>query len=461
LRAAARPPLRPAAFFCALVPPCLEEDRDEPECDCFPPRLEEPGELEMRAARSFDIPFSFNFSYCFSFLTLARFPGIGVSFVAGRVRFPLLGAAKRDVARATLSLMEPREDSWESIGWETSPAERDDVDREQVLELARRLADQRQRQRAEDLVQIEDLKRALRERAADVARRELEVERRLQELEGHETPRRSLRFRRAERQPVADSGDEADGEELLSRRETELEERARTLAARERAVAEREAAALARQLELEDAEPALAQREETLRAKQTALEERQREVDDRQQTLDRSQAELSRASDELVQRAATLEEAEQGAAADRTQLAALQRDLDAQAQALAAGEKELAERERALAAREQELTELRDGTAAVGVRSSAGERRLTERDDHLAEAEAQLAAREHELQGREAELLRVQAGLAAQQESVRRRERALEDAERVVERETIAPPAPYVSFSEGLEALTGARRPQG
>src|SRR5438876_10833641 len=122
--------------------------------------------------------------------------------------------------------MEPREDSWESIGWETSSAERDDVDRDQVLELARRLAEQRQRQRTEDLVQIEDLKRALRERAADVARRELEVERRLQELDGHETPRRSLRFRRGERQPVEDSGDQAYAQELRPRREPELEGRA-------------------------------------------------------------------------------------------------------------------------------------------------------------------------------------------------------------------------------------------
>jgi hypothetical protein len=37
-----RPPLRPAAFFCALVPPCFEL---EPEPDFFPPRLEEPGEF--------------------------------------------------------------------------------------------------------------------------------------------------------------------------------------------------------------------------------------------------------------------------------------------------------------------------------------------------------------------------------------------------------------------------------
>jgi hypothetical protein len=51
--------------------------RRVPEPDAFPPRLEEPGAFEMRAARSFDIPFSLSFSYCFSFLMLARFlPGL-------------------------------------------------------------------------------------------------------------------------------------------------------------------------------------------------------------------------------------------------------------------------------------------------------------------------------------------------------------------------------------------------
>jgi hypothetical protein len=66
LRAAALPPLRPAAFFCAVVPPWRDEERElELEPDFFPPRLDAPGEFEIRAARSFDIPFSFNFSYCF------------------------------------------------------------------------------------------------------------------------------------------------------------------------------------------------------------------------------------------------------------------------------------------------------------------------------------------------------------------------------------------------------------
>jgi hypothetical protein len=74
--------LRPAAFFCAVVPPCdeLEREEDDPEPDFLPPRLDEPGELEILAARSFDIPLSFSFSYCFSFLTLGRLLGMRSSF---------------------------------------------------------------------------------------------------------------------------------------------------------------------------------------------------------------------------------------------------------------------------------------------------------------------------------------------------------------------------------------------
>src|SRR5438477_12871319 len=111
--------------------------------------------------------------------------------------------------------MEQHEDSWESDGWL-----QDDLSREEVLQLARRLAAQRERQRTNDLVQIEDLKRALRERAADVARRELEVEQRTRELEDQDgSPRRTLRFRRAEK-PAVDE-DRAYADELLVRRESE------------------------------------------------------------------------------------------------------------------------------------------------------------------------------------------------------------------------------------------------
>src|SRR6188474_1616820 len=77
LRAAARPPLRPAAFFCAVVPPCFELP---PEPDFLPPREEEPGEFAILAARSFDMPLSFSASYCFSFLTLARLFGMPAAY---------------------------------------------------------------------------------------------------------------------------------------------------------------------------------------------------------------------------------------------------------------------------------------------------------------------------------------------------------------------------------------------
>src|SRR5213596_4165490 len=72
-RAEALPPLRPAAFFCAVVPPWLELP---PEPDFLPPRLDAPGELAILAARSFDMPLSFSASYCFSFLTLLLLLGM-------------------------------------------------------------------------------------------------------------------------------------------------------------------------------------------------------------------------------------------------------------------------------------------------------------------------------------------------------------------------------------------------
>src|SRR6188474_3715339 len=80
LRAAARPPLRPAAFFCAVVPPCFELP---PEPDFLPPRADAPGELAIFAARSLDMPLSLRASYCFSFLTFAFLVGMAVDYPAG------------------------------------------------------------------------------------------------------------------------------------------------------------------------------------------------------------------------------------------------------------------------------------------------------------------------------------------------------------------------------------------
>src|SRR4051794_34987213 len=131
-------------------------------------------------------------------------------------------------ARARYALsMETREDSWEP----------DDLDRGQVKELARRLA----AQRAEDLAQLDELKRALRERAADVARRELDVERRTRELEeAGAPPRRARRFRRAEKPQVDE--DRAYADQLIARPEAGVGGRPPAVGAREGGVGGGEAA---------------------------------------------------------------------------------------------------------------------------------------------------------------------------------------------------------------------------
>jgi len=59
--------------------------------------------------------------------------------------------------------MGSKEDSWESVGWEAAWQQpEEDADRDEVLRLARHLAEARERQNAEALLQVEDLKRALR-----------------------------------------------------------------------------------------------------------------------------------------------------------------------------------------------------------------------------------------------------------------------------------------------------------
>ena len=85
LRAAARPPLRPAAFFCAVDPPCDVLRLRVPEPDDLPPRLDAPGEFAILAARCFDMPLSLRASYCFSFLTFAFLLGMATSRSTARL----------------------------------------------------------------------------------------------------------------------------------------------------------------------------------------------------------------------------------------------------------------------------------------------------------------------------------------------------------------------------------------
>src|SRR5215212_5537368 len=75
--AAAFPPLLPAFFFWALVPPC--ELFPLPEWLFLPPFFDAPGEFAILAARSLDMPLSLRASYWSSFFTFADFEGIADS----------------------------------------------------------------------------------------------------------------------------------------------------------------------------------------------------------------------------------------------------------------------------------------------------------------------------------------------------------------------------------------------
>jgi hypothetical protein len=131
------------------------------------------------------------------------------------------------------------DDAWERDDWEPSGT---DVDRDELLRLARHLAGQRERLRAEELAELEELKRALRERVAQVAARELEVQHREAELDTgaaqERVARRGLRFRRD--RPHVDEADRAYAEELLGRREADVARRTAELVPRERELQELE-----------------------------------------------------------------------------------------------------------------------------------------------------------------------------------------------------------------------------
>lgn len=308
--------------------------------------------------------------------------------------------------------MESDGDSWESVGW--GPAwqqPEESADRDQVLRLARQLAEARERQSVEARREVEDLKRALRERAADVARRELEVEKRTRELEKldpHGREGRKLRLRRSDR---SQQGDNRYADEPLARRESELQQRLDALVPRERGVSERETALRARELEIQGVEAALTRREQEVTESKASVERRRLELESAYARLRESEA-------ELAQPPAEPEEQERLLETSRSQVS---REPD-----------------------EREAASIENGSTPEAERK-------------VSQLEWQLAAREAELLAREAELVRLQSGLAAQQESIRRRERALEDEERLRERQTVMP-VPYVSFTEGLDAFSGGRR---
>ena len=331
-------------------------------------------------------------------------------------------------------------ESWEDDAWEAD----DGPDRDDVLRLARQLAEQRARQRVHDLAELDELKRTLRERAAEVASREAEVERAWAEIHEREGDPENARRRilRLRRERPTDEDVQGVAAEALATREAALEQRAAGLAARERELAN----------------------------------ERERIATERRD-LERLHADASRTSDELAARASEAETADQELAGERERLAALQVDLQERERAVAqVEENSKAQREGDNEARDSEPIQRETGLGALAARLAAREEKLRLRERQLDDARlaaarepaaplkrnAELAQRETELRTletrlaeREADVLRMQTALAAREEELRRRERELDDAQRLSERAAAIPLEPYLSFSEGLESLAG------
>src|SRR5205085_3656489 len=311
-------------------------------------------------------------------------------------------------------------DSWEDDAWEAD----DGPDRDDVLRLARQLAEQRARQRVHDLAELDELKRTLRERAAEVASREAEVERAWAEIHEREGDPENARRRilRLRRERPTDEDVQGAAAEALATREAALEQRAAGLAARERELANK----------------------------------RERIATERGD-LERLHADASRTSDELAARASEAVTADQELAGERERLAALQADLQERERAVAqVEENSKTQREGDNQARDSEPFQRETEPRALAARLAAREAAAPlKRNAELAQRETELRTLETRLAEREADVLRMQTALAAREEELRRRERELDDAQRLSERAAAIPLEPYLSFSEGLESLAG------
>ncbi len=238
-------------------------------------------------------------------------------------------------------------DSWEE-GFDTwmpqtpsPPAAADDtgtdLDRAELLRLARELAERRQAGQTSARDELEQLKQSLRERAEAVAARECELAELQRRLEQQRPSVRGklaeLRAKRGEQRATVD-------EEALAARERATLERAQALAERERELAADLAAAEAK-LSATDAELELA------KAERERLEERDRAVHDVEKQLAAARIALERERRELEAQAT----AHAGAASQGAQLA----QLDERERALALRESQIESQERGLTVVRQEL----------------------------------------------------------------------------------------------------------
>ena len=247
-----------------------------------------------------------------------------------------------------------------------------DLDRDELLRLARELASQRAAEQVAAHAELEALKQLLRERAEAVAVRERELDRRQQELESGRAPVRGrieeLRAKRGKaREPV--------DEDALAARERAALARAQALELRERELTAALAAAQAQLAETTaDRELAAAERER-LEERDRTVHEVEKQLAAARIDLEQQRGRIEARAQEVEARAAAIEgeterdEAHVADAGERelaleqleTKLQARERELALIRRQIDADRTELLERERAL--RRREISDVRESFA--------------------------------------------------------------------------------------------------
>jgi hypothetical protein len=291
-----------------------------------------------------------------------------------------------------------------------------DLDRAELLRLARELAERRRAGQTSAQTEVEELKQTLRERAEAIAGRErelAELQRRLESGRPSVRSRLELRPRRGERNASVD-------EEALAARERSGLDRARALADRERAAETREQAAAALAAELEAETARVAERERELAAELEAARVKLSETD--------SERELAKAERErLEERDRAVHEVERQLAAARIALERERREMESQLTA-----RQLVEQD----------TPAEPDPAA----------KLAE----VAQRELLLESRESQVEAREREIDLVRRRLDSERDALLERERMLRRRDVSEVHDSFVPFAPP-SFSEGLAALARSR----
>jgi hypothetical protein len=296
-----------------------------------------------------------------------------------------------------------------------------DLDRDELLRLARELAEQRQAPVVDADSEIVQLKQSLRERAEAVAARERELTELQRRLERDRPGIRTIALR-------PKRADAVDGEALAARERATVE-RTHALDDRERAVAAEAAELEAEATRLAEREAELAEELKTVQATLAATEaERKLAAAEREQLEERDHA--------IHEREKTLAAERLELAAERERQEARARDLARQAAALAAVSRN---DERPATDHAAEAARERAALAAVEERELA----LANRESKLEDSERELALRRRELEAERNSLLERE-----------RRRRRIDVAD---ERDPVARPFAPPSFSEGLASLARSR----